>query len=154
MEYCNAVAIPTRIYLFILLYVCILSSKSLPYSDMRYPKYLKSVPCFFIHFTQKLHHPRFKNAVTHIISELHNEYHVCACSDFKISHGYHVTVGDVSEPVTFIGGVVHLCFKMCPCHTWYVSECRWCFVSCWVCRNQFQEKQLVGTFAQHLPQSL
>ena len=34
-----------RIALFILLYVCNLSSKSLPYSDMRYPKYLKSVTC-------------------------------------------------------------------------------------------------------------
>ena len=33
---------------FILLYVCNLSSKSLPYSDMRYPKYLKSVTCSII----------------------------------------------------------------------------------------------------------
>ena len=32
-----------RITPFILLYVCNLSSKSLPYSDMRYPKYIKSV---------------------------------------------------------------------------------------------------------------
>jgi len=32
-----------RIAPFILLYVCNLSSKSLLYSDMRYPKYLKSV---------------------------------------------------------------------------------------------------------------
>jgi len=31
-----------------LLYVCNLSSKSLPYSDMRYPKYLKSFTCSII----------------------------------------------------------------------------------------------------------
>ena len=37
-----------RIAPFILLYVCNLSSKSLPYSDMRYPKYLKSVTCSII----------------------------------------------------------------------------------------------------------
>jgi hypothetical protein len=30
---------------FILLYVCNLSSKSLVYSDIRYPRYLKSVTC-------------------------------------------------------------------------------------------------------------
>ena len=38
-----------RIAPFILLYVCNLSSKSLPYSDMRYPKYLKSVTCSIIY---------------------------------------------------------------------------------------------------------
>src|SRR5215469_17034786 len=34
-----------RIASFILLYVCNLSSKSLLYSDIRYPRYLKSVTC-------------------------------------------------------------------------------------------------------------
>jgi len=37
-----------HIALFILLYVCNLSSKSLPHSDMQYPKYLKSVICSII----------------------------------------------------------------------------------------------------------
>ena len=37
-----------RITPFILLYVCNLSSKSLLYSDKRYPRYLKSVTCSII----------------------------------------------------------------------------------------------------------